>query len=211
MCGKLICISGLDGSGKTTQSKLIHNYITQELNLDCALLSPFKPDMADMVVRDKKYTRKFINFIKRYKIADDQFHCAEVLCYAQEMINTLIIPRIQEGKIVVVDRYIESSFLYFYLSGIDYPLFDEIKKQLLNPDLWVFIDVIPEECYRRILQRGQQLASTHESLEALKKQREYYLNNQQEYRYHIIDGNRLENDVFMSIKELVHKYVIYGI
>ncbi|MGE5631453.1 MAG: dTMP kinase [Caulobacteraceae bacterium] len=211
MRGKLICISGLDGCGKTTQSKLIYNYITKELNLDCAFLNPFKSDKTDMVVSDKKYTRTIINFIKRYNIEDDQFHCAEVLCYAQEMINTLIIPKLQEGKIVIVDRYIESSFLYFYLLGISSSRFDEIRKQLLYPDLWVFIDVPPEECYRRIQQRGQQLYKTYESIEALKKQREYSLNMQHEYRYHIIDGNRLENDVFKLIKELVHKYVLSGI
>lgn len=204
MSGKLICISGLDGSGKTTQSILIENYL-KEMNIGCERVAPFNFRYLEPIVKSNKYRRKIINFIKEYNVPSNQFNEAFVACYALDMIETIIMPRIMEEKVVITDRYFESSLLNLYLLELDSLWVDKIITKIFNPYLWIFIDVMPELCHKRIKDRGMPINNTYESISGLTRQREFYLSKQKDFNFKIVDGNKPCEEVFNSIKCLLAK------
>jgi thymidylate kinase len=169
-------------------------------NLSCERVAPFNERYLDPIVNSNKYRRKIVNFIKENNIPSNQFNEAFVSCYAIDIMNTIIIPKMMEGKIVITDRYLESSFLNLHLLGLTSLWADIINEKILTPDLWIFIDVMPEICHKRIVDRGIPINNVYESIEGLRTQREFYLSMQKEFKFNIINGNTSCEEVFQSIK-----------
>ena len=80
----------------------------------------------------------------------------EALLYAAaraQLVKELIIPSIKQGKIVVCDRYIDSSVAYQgYARGLGKKFIDEINSFPLKncmPDVTLFFDITPEHAFKR--------------------------------------------------------------
>ncbi len=80
----------------------------------------------------------------------------EALLYAASRIQHIkekVLPALEEGKIVLCDRYIDSSLAYQgYARGLGQEYVADINKkayELCAPDLTVFFDITPDEAFRR--------------------------------------------------------------
>ena len=159
--GFFICIEGLDGSGKTTQAQIL----TERLNKTFTAIFTAEPSHA----KTGTFLRESCLYEqKRLPIA------AEALLFAADRVEHIeneIKPALTEGKIVVCDRYIYSSFAYQGSAGLSLEWIKEINKFALAPDLAVFIDVLPEN----VLERLQRKKSVMETIEIQRTVREVYL------------------------------------
>ncbi len=138
-----ITLEGGEGSGKTTVSKIIAEQLTQ-LNYKTVLTrEPGGVKVAEDI---------------RGLIMDNELqYKTEVLLFAAariEHLETKIKPALKKDKIVICDRYIDSSVVYQgYARGED---IDAVKKinywatDSLQPDLTIFFDVKPEIALERI-------------------------------------------------------------
>jgi dTMP kinase len=99
---------------------------------------------------------------------------AEALLFAADRIehmNNEVKPALDEGKLVICDRYIYSSLAYQGSSGLSLDWIKTINARALQPDFSIFIDVAPE----KVIERLQRKKSVMETLETQQRVREVYL------------------------------------
>jgi dTMP kinase len=84
---------------------------------------------------------------------------------------TEVKPALDEGKLVICDRYIYSSLAYQGSAGLSLEWIKTINARAMQPDFSLFIDVPPE----RVIERLQRKKSVMETLETQQKVREVYL------------------------------------
>jgi len=143
--GKFITFEGCDGCGKTSQMRMLIEYL-RERGYD--VLSTREPGGAEVsekirtIILDSAY--------------DAMHPVAESLLYAASRVqhyNELIRPAVAAGKLVICDRYIDSSLAYQGSGrGLGYKFVLMLFKMTLKnamPDLTIFIDVKPSVAFKR--------------------------------------------------------------
>lgn len=159
--GAFIVIEGLDGSGKTTQAKLLVERLQKSHNA---------------VYTTEPSCGKIGSFIRNRCLYEEKRldSAVEALLFAADRVEHVqneVVPALNEGKLVVSDRYLYSSLAYQGSAGVNTDWISAINKLALKPDLAVFIDVAPE----MVLQRLNRKKSVMETLETQKKVRKIYL------------------------------------
>jgi dTMP kinase len=191
--GVFICVEGLDGSGKTTQAKIL----AERLNKNYPAVYTAEPS------RGKTGT-----FIRECCLYEEKRlpSAAEALLFAADRIEHVeneIKPALTEDKVVICDRYVYSSLAYQGSTGLDLAWIKKINSYALKPDYAVFIDVPPE----RVLERLQRKRSVMETLEIQRKVRDVYLKFVEAGELVLIDGDRTRDEVadnlFSKVKSLL--------
>ena len=159
--GIFIVIEGLDGSGKTTQAKLLAKKL-EKTHKVLLTAEPSLGKIGSFIREDCLYEEK--------RLPTE----AEALLFAADRIEhmyTEVKPALDEGKLVICDRYIYSSLAYQGSAGLSLEWIKTINARALQPDFSIFIDVPPE----RVIERLQRKKSVMETLETQQKVREVYL------------------------------------
>lgn len=136
MKGKFITFEGSEGCGKSTQSKLLYEYLKQEGYRAVYLREPGG-------VKASEKIRKLLLDPKN-KISPP----TETLLYMAaraEVVSEIIIPALAGGKIVVCDRFLDSTICYQgYGLGVDIKTIKFIGNfatSSIEPDLTIFLDL----------------------------------------------------------------------
>jgi len=145
MKGKFVTFEGCEGSGKSTQLRLLCEYLTKQ-GIEYQLT---REPGGSAISED---IRKIILNGKNDEMCDE----CEALLYAAARIQHLkeiVAPRLAEGKLVICDRFVDSSLAYQgYARGLGFDYIKEINKFALDnfaPDLTVFFDISPDEAFKR--------------------------------------------------------------
>ncbi len=144
MKGKFVTIEGCEGSGKSTQLRLLSAYL-EELGTDVL----FTREPGGSVVSED-IRRIILN--GQYKQMCPE---CEALLYAASRIQHLkeiIIPALEAGRLVVCDRYVDSSFAYQgYARGLGMDYIEKINATAMEyqPDLTLFLDINPVQAFER--------------------------------------------------------------
>jgi len=150
MSGKFIVLEGLDGSGKSTQARLLADRLN-ERGVPAVLTA--EPTDGE--------TGRLIRAALR---GEYDFSAAALSAlFLRDRIEHNIRPgtgvraQLEAGITVVSDRYYYSSMAY---QGMESPeLFDRVVsanlscRQIAAPGLCVFLDVPPEKCIERLIER----------------------------------------------------------
>jgi dTMP kinase len=191
--GFLICIEGLDGCGKTTQTKLLVNNLKESYN----------------AIYTAEPTRGRIGkFIKdHYLHGEKRGSCVvEALLFAAdrfEHVEGEVVPALREGEVVVSDRYVYSSFAYQGATGLDLEWIRRINERAIRPDLAVFIDVEPET----VVQRLKAKRSVMEDLETQRRVRDVYLRFVEKGELVRLDGNASKKEVADRLLSVVLEFL----
>lgn len=136
MKGKFITFEGSEGCGKSTQSKMLFGYLKAKGLKVIYLREPGGVKVSEII-------RKILLDSKN-KISP----LAETLLYMAaraQVVEEIIKPALCAGKIVVCDRFMDSTIAYQgYGLGIDIKLIKSIGNfatQGIAPDLTIFLDL----------------------------------------------------------------------
>jgi dTMP kinase len=190
--GFFICVEGLDGCGKTTQTKL--------------LVKRLRKMGYDAVYTTEPSHGKIGMLIKRYCLHGEKRVSAviEALLFAAdrfEHVEKEVVPALDGGKIVVSDRYVYSSLAYQGAAGLDLKWIEMVNEYAIRPDLAIFVDVEPEAVVRRLKPKK----SVMEDLETQHKVREVYMGFVEKGALFKIDGSKSKGEVADDILKLVLK------
>ena len=145
MKGSFIVMEGPDGSGKSTQIQLLKEYLERK-GYECIVTREPGGTVIGEEIRD-------IILDPSHKSMSD---VTEMLLYAAsraQLMSEVIIPALEDGKMVLSDRFVDSSIVYQGIarglgietvSGINAPGIGQYK-----PDCIFFIDISEEEGLRR--------------------------------------------------------------
>jgi dTMP kinase len=147
MRGIFIAIEGLDGSGGTTQSKLLQIWMEQQ-GTWTTVRRTWEPSAGPVGL----FIREALKLENADKLGDN------VLPYLfaadrRDHLDREIIPVLQQGGAVITDRYYHSSLAYQSLT-IGLARVAELNADFRRPDLTLFLDLPAEVCLERILARG---------------------------------------------------------
>ena len=192
--GLFICVEGLDGCGKTTQTKL--------------LVRKLRKIGWDAVYTAEPSRGKIGQFIKKYCLHGEKrtFPIVEALLFAAdrfEHVEREVIPALNEGKVVVSDRYVYSSLAYQGATGLDLKWIEMINEHAIRPDLAIFVDVEPEAVIKRLKQKK----SVMENLETQRKVREVYVKFVEKGELVRIDGNKSTEEVADDVLKVVLRFL----
>lgn len=142
MKGKFIVFEGCEGVGKSTQLRLLKEYLDQTGQETVFTREPGGTPLAEKI-------RELI------LTCDMNAECEAALFAAArcDHIDNLILPALNAGKLVVCDRYLDSSVAYQgYGRGLGYDRVRDLNFYAVRnclPDAVVFIDMNPLESWRR--------------------------------------------------------------
>ncbi|MBR2330014.1 MAG: dTMP kinase [Clostridia bacterium] len=197
MRGKFITFEGCDGCGKSTQLTLLSNYLTEQNIPHIFTREPGGGKISEAI-------REILLNGKNTEMTDE----CEALLYAAARVQHLadrVEPALQEGKLVICDRYVDSSLAYqAYARGLGEDFIKKINAFALQnylPDVTIFIDLTPEAAFLR--KRG---ADENDRLEQAgmafhKKVYEGYdtLAKNEPERIARVDGNQTPNGIFENV------------
>lgn len=143
--GKFITLEGCEGSGKSTQLRLLKEYFEKRGDDFIFTREPGGTDISESI-------RNIILEGKNREMCDE----TEALLFAAaraQHVKQKILPAKQAGKIVVCDRYIHSSLAYqAYARGLGYKFVSEINSYAMDncmPDTALFLDITPDRAFER--------------------------------------------------------------
>ena len=191
--GIFLVIEGLDGSGKTTQATLLAEKLSKSYNV----LLTAEPSRGKIgtFIRDRC-------LYEQARLPTE----TEALLFAADRIEhmqTELKPALEDGKLVICDRYVYSSLAYQGSAGLSLDWIKTINARALQPDFSIFIDVAPE----KVIERLQRKKSIMETLETQTKVREIYLKYVDEGELIRIDGDKgkelVANELHTKVVELL--------
>jgi dTMP kinase len=145
MKGKFITFEGCEGSGKSTQVALFKSYLEKN-GIDYV----FTREPGGTKISEK--IRTLILDVENSEMTDE----CEALLYASaraQLVKELIIPSLNEGKLVLCDRYIDSSIAYqAHARGIGEDFITKINSYAIEnckPDYTVFLNISPKDAFLR--------------------------------------------------------------
>jgi len=145
MRGKFITIEGCEGAGKSRQITLLSDYLKSK-NIDFIITR--EPGGSNI-------SEKIRAIILDGKNTEMTYEC-EALLYAAARVQHLtetVEPALKAGKLVICDRYIDSSYAYQgYARGLGVDLIEKINSfatEKYMPDLTLFLNISPEDAFKR--------------------------------------------------------------
>ncbi len=160
-----IVLEGIDGSGKSTQAKLLQERLIDHKHSALLTCEPTQGDYG-------KEIRKIFSGKKKV----DQ-HTIAALFLADRLEHILhptegMLTLLQQGHTIISDRYYLSSYAY-HGAHVDMDWVIDINKkpaELLKPDMHIYLDMPPENAMERIkASRVSEQIEIYETLENLQK------------------------------------------
>ena len=198
--GAFITLEGPEGSGKTTIVKMIEKYLSENNIEYISTREPGGINISEQI-RDVILNKDNVAMDPRTEallyVASRRQHLAE-----------RVIPAIKEGKVVICDRFIDSSLAYQgYARGIGIDEVMAINEFAIDgymPDLTLYLDIEPEEGLKRISKNNEREVNRLdlEALDFHKKVREGYFKLLERYPNRIkkINANQPVDKVFEEVK-----------
>ena len=187
----LINLEGIDGCGKSTQCKLLMEKFQKENENVVILKEP----------TDGKYGKKLWEMLKGQREATTEEILDLFVKDRREHVNEKIKPALDDGKIVLMDRYYYSTIAYQAAAGIDVERIRKDNEFAPKPDIVLIFDLPVDLAMERV--RGHSVADAFEKEEHLEKVREAYLNLEDDPLVRIIDSTRTPEDIFAEVWNLV--------
>jgi dTMP kinase len=149
--GVFVCFEGGEGAGKSTQSRLLREWLEADGH---SVLLTFEPGDTEV----GKALRRIVLSPETGELS----HRTEALLYAAdkaEHVDTVVLPALARGEVVITDRYVDSSLAY-QGAGRDLLLADVERVNRwatgdLRPHLTVVLDLAPEAGLGRFTERDR--------------------------------------------------------
>lgn len=186
-----IVFEGLDGSGQSTQARLLRDYLEQERNFSVILTKEptDQPPVGDLI---RRVLRKEI-FVSPATL--QLLFCAD----RSEHLERVIKFALKNNQWVISDRYFYSTIAYGSLN-LDIEWLIKLNEQFLIPDVVFLLKARPEICLQRIDENRDKREFFEESDKLKRIWQTYEILSQRFSNIKVIDAEK-------SIKE-VHQEII---
>jgi len=200
--GLFITFEGIEGCGKSTQARMLKEFLINEGKSVFLTREPGGPKIAEEI-------REMLLSVNNKEMLPQ----TEVLLYMasrSQHTGEWIIPELEKGNIVISDRYYDSTFAYQGAARkIDGKLIDTIRRYAtfgLVPNITFLVDLPEEIGLSRILKKDADRLE-QESMEFHKRVREGFLElaKKEPERFIILDGKKSINEIHHDVINIIKK------
>ena len=189
----LITFEGIDGSGKTTQSRKLYEFLRAK-GINVSLYrepggTPLGEELRDILIKRELNERTELLLFESARA---------------QLVLEKLKPDMERGTVVILDRFTDSTLAYQgYGRGLDLELvrrLNEFASFGIKPDITFLLDVEPELAVNRIREKTR-----FDKLEFLKRVRDGFLEiaREEPERVVVLDTRRGEEEVFQSIVDVL--------
>ena len=207
--GSLIAFEGIDGSGKSTVARHIHQYLRERGIITCFIESGGMPEQS-IVTQVKKITQDPKN--------ENMAWTTETLLYLASLaqrVKEYAFPSLQQGKIVLADRFTMSILvLAHYARGLERNSVQHMinfSTQGICPNLTILCDIKVSEAMKRQA-KGKILSRKEKEGQSLfEKLRSGYLNEAKEIRDEciILQSDHLcKQEMLKQVEDIIEKKLL---
>ena len=201
--GLFISFEGIDGVGKSTQADLMENYLVSRGLKVVRTLEPGGTELGKEI-RHLLLHRK-----------GDVAPRSEALLYAADRahhVATVVRPALAAGKVVLSDRYFDSSVAYQGAAReLDVDQVREISLWAVDnllPDLTILLDLSAEQAIHRRNKTGVEPDRLEqEKVDFFERAREQYLKLAVEPRFLIVDANLSVDQIQAQVRARVAELI----
>ena len=192
-----IVFEGIDGSGKTTQAELLAEKLTSIQQSNIIIREPGGTPLGESIRKELKSNPNLDPVTQLFLFS----------ACRTELIKDVINPNLEEGHIVICDRYIFSTIAYQgHAEGLNIAYIEnmiDLSTGGLTPDIVIFIDTPVEIAKKR---RGNETNDYYDQ-----KDIDYYVRTREGYismasssvNWVTHDGSKEPNELAKSIWEQI--------
>lgn len=209
MSGIFITFEGIDGVGKTTQCKLLYNYLTDK-KYSCTLTrEPGGTEGAELIR----------NFIFNAK-ANSYSTLAEILLFSAarvDHVEKLIKPKLDNNEVIICDRFTDSTFAYQKSSEVSDEFLVSINQLATmgcSPDITFLLDLPPEIALDRLKNRQGELnkydaqdLTSYENSYTMRRDRYLQLAKKYPQRIYIVDASEEIDTISNNIISIFNNWL----
>ena len=187
----LVNLEGIDGCGKSTQSKLLLEKLEEKGEKVLILKEPTK----------RPHGQKLWDVLHGKRKASNEEILELFVLDRKQHVEEKIQPSLDDGAVVLMDRYYYSSMAYQVAGGIDV---EEIREKHVfapKPDVVLIFDLPVSVALERV--KGHSDADEFEKEEHLEKVREAYLDLENDPLVRIVDATGTPEEIFGNVWRLV--------
>lgn len=194
-----IVFEGLDGSGSSTQSRLLAKKLEAQQHAVHLTKEPTSDSPIGKMIR---------NVLQHKWEASPEglqlLFCADRADHLKDEIE----PALKNGQVVISDRYLLSTIAYGASEGIGIEWLKALNKPFRQPDLTFLFKLDPKTCLERIQGRGTEF-ELFEKQEKLEKIRTNYESLVGDYdNIQVIDASKSIEEISEAIWAVVEKRLI---
>ncbi len=195
-----ITFEGLEGCGKTTQAELLKGFL-ERMGYSTVLTrepggTPIAEELRGMLLGHK---------------GEALSPWAELLLYLAcraEVVEKVIRPALERGRIVICDRFSDSTIAYQgYGQGMPLEAIYALDGWVtggLKPDITFLLDIHPEKGLERARKRGTEDRFERKEMDFHRRVREGYMElASKESRIRVLDGGRGASSIHREICDII--------
>lgn len=137
--GTLVCVEGIDGSGKSTQLALLRDWL--KANGKDVIFTEW--NSSPLISQTTKLAKK------KNMLSPRTFSLLHAVDFADRL-KQVIAPALKAGFIVLADRYAYTAFARDVARGVDANWVRKVYDFAIKPDLTVYFDIEPKTSMERI-------------------------------------------------------------
>ena len=193
--GLFITFEGLEASGKSSQILLLKNYFKKNKIPFVHTREPGGTKLSEILRKLILDNKSNINTLEEILL---------LMASRSNHINNIIIPNLNKGKIVISDRYADSTFVYQgYVNNYGITNVKKLHTKLLNnfyPDITFIFNLSIEEIVKRLKQR--KIRNKYDKIDT--KFHKAVINGYKK----ISNGKRFKNIDASLSKNVIHKNIL---
>ena len=192
---KFITFEGIDGCGKSTQARLLLDYMNNSGVETILVREPGGTNISESI-------REILLHSSSSQMGDRTESLLMTASRAQ-LTQNVIIPNMDQGKFVIADRYSDSTLAYQGGGrNLDIEWLIELNNYAtftLLPDITFFVDIRPEEALRRKDSDKDRIEGEGIELQTRVRKTYQILAERFNDRYVIIDGYAEKGDIHQKV------------
>lgn len=190
--GKIIVIEGTDKAGKGTQSRLLVNALTFSGKI-CKMME--FPDYTTPVGQE---IRSFLDGRRSYAIEVKHMLLSANRWEKRKEIESTI----EEGTIIIMNRYYQSNLVYGVSHGLDLNWLLNLDRGLPKEDAVIVLEVNPDISYRRVPKERDTFEIDQKLLTEVNKN---YRKLAKRFNWKLINGEKFSEEIHKEIMDIVRK------
>ena len=191
--GKIIVLEGIDKAGKSTQSKLLMDYLKLSGKI-CTLIT--FPDYTTSIGAEIK---AFLEGKRDYPIELKHILLSANRWEKKKEIESMV----DSGTIVIINRYYQSNLVYGTSNGLNLRWLLSLEKGLPTADLVIVLDVTPRITLKRSLEPDE----FEKDVSLLQNVYKNYHKLAKPFRWKILNAEKSRDQIHDEVKRTVERII----
>lgn len=200
--GVLVSFEGIEGSGKTTQAEFLYHDLSQE-------------GVPSILLREPGGTKIGERIRELLLDPDEEISpWAELFLYLAartELIEGKISPALKAHKVIILDRYIDSTYAY-QVYGRELPyrrvsLLNRIATRAIKPDITILVDISTSQGLKRLSETKDRIEAENQNYHTRVRAGYLKIASRAKKRIRLMDGTLAKEDLHQKIKAIIFPFL----